>query len=36
MIVNVNGRINVNNENEGIFRQTNIIFNFPRKEIISQ
>lgn len=36
MIVNVNGRINVNNENEGIFRQTNIIFNFPKKEIISQ
>ena len=35
MIINVNGKIDVNYASSGIFRETNIIFNFPKKIIVN-
>ena len=35
MIINVNGKIDVNDVSSGIFRETNIIFNFPKKLIVN-
>ena len=36
MVINVNGKINTNDPNSGNFRETNIIFNFPKKNIVNQ
>ena len=36
MIINVNGKNNVNDVSSSIFRETNIIFNFPKKNVLKR